>query len=189
MATRHILSLDVLDVSAPHILKIADTSVYADPVLLPVECPRLEIWLPGMNTAARLEGLAPGFVQSVSLRDLGLAGANPDDHEPCELPDGLYRIRYSVSPNDRVFVEYNHLRTVRAMNGYLSELCRVRLEACEPTPEQHQQLHDLRYIKQYLEAAKAKAEICGAPLQAVEMLAYAEKLLDRYRRGTCLTCR
>ena len=37
-------------------------------------------------------------------------------------------------------------------------------------------------------AAKAKAEYCHAPVQAVEMYTYAEKLLAKYLTGCCVTC-
>jgi hypothetical protein len=40
----------------------------------------------------------------------------------------------------------------------------------------------------YIDAAKAKAEYCHAPIEGVEMLAYAEKLLRKYLTGCCITC-
>jgi hypothetical protein len=184
MATRHRLSLDILDIASPHILKLVDTSAYGDLELLPVECSRLEIWLPGMTEPRVIEGtdqLPPAFIRNITGADLGLAMT--------DFPDGLYRVRFSISPNNHVFVEYNYLRVTRITNEYLSELCAIRLEACEPTSEQHERLHDLRYIDQYIQAAKAKVEICDAPTDGVQMLIYAEKLLGKYRNGNCLTCR
>jgi hypothetical protein len=186
MALRHTLSLDVLDTASPHILKILDTSAYS--ALLPVDCPRLEVWMPGRPEAFVLEdGLPPGFARNLSLVDLGCQA--PDAEPLGELPDGLYRFRYSVSPNDQVFTERLHLRTTRLSNRFFAALCRVRLEACEPTADQHQKLHDLRYVRQFIDAAKAKAEVCCAPDQGLEMLAYAGRLLDRLAAGQCLTCR
>jgi hypothetical protein len=184
MVTKHLLSLEILDTASPHILKLVDTSAYGDLELLPVTCPRLEIWLPGMLEARVIEGsdkLAPGFIRNLTGADLGLALH--------DFPDGLYKFRFSVSPHDRVWVEYTYLRTTRLTGQYLSELCTIRLEACEPTSQQHERLHDLRYIDQYIQAAKAKVEVCKAPVEGVEMFIYAEKLLARYRSGNCLTCR
>ena len=104
------------------------------------------------------------------------------------LPDGLYIIQYSVSPNDVKYVKYYHLRTTRAMNTYNKELCKIQLAQCEPTAELKQRLADLRYIKMLLDAAKAKAEYCHAPDQAQDMLNYANKLMKKFQEGCCVTC-
>lgn len=186
MAIKHILALDIPDTACDTILKIWDSSSYA--ASLPVDCPRLDIFLPGFAAPLYITEptLVPGFVLNLTAKDFGL------QHQQAEhliaLPDGLYTIKYSVSPNDKVFVEYYHLRTTSIMNIYYKELCKVQLEPCEPTPEQHQKLHDLRYIKMYIDAAKAKAEYCHSPKQGVEMLAYADKLLRKFMTGCCVTC-
>jgi hypothetical protein len=39
-----------------------------------------------------------------------------------------------------------------------------------------------------IDAAKAKAEYCESPTQAVDMLEYARKLLSKYQSGSCITC-
>jgi hypothetical protein len=104
------------------------------------------------------------------------------------LPDGLYILRYSVNPNDTKYVKYYHLRTTRAMNTYLKELCKIQLAQCEPTAELKQRIADLRYIRMLLDAAKAKAEFCHAPDQAQDMLNYANKLMKKFQEGCCVTC-
>lgn len=185
MATiRHTLALDIPDTACDTILRVWDASVYGQG--LDVDCPRLDIWLPGFLVPKYYTDLQPNFVKNLNAKDLGLQ--HPLAETPLSLPDGLYKIRYSVSPNDKVFVEYHHLRTANIMNMYYYEICKVQLEPCEPGPEQHQKLHDLRYIKMYIDAAKAKTEYCHAPKQGVDMLAYAEKLLRSYMTGACLSC-
>lgn len=182
---KHTLALDIPETACDTILKIWDSSVYG--VGLDVDCPRLDIYLPGFAVPVYYTTLTPGFVLNLTAVDLNLQTANPTTL--LTLPDGLYKIRYSVSPNDKVFVEYYHLRTTNITNFYYQELCKVQLEDCEPDAEQHQKLHDLRYIKMYIDAAKAKTEYCHAPNQGVEMLAYAEKLLQKYLTGCCVSCR
>jgi len=187
MAIRHILALDIPDTACENILRIWDASVYGEG--LDIDCPRLDIYLPGFSLPIYYtedDGLAPGFTLNLSTTDLGITAANTD---PSTFPDGLYRIRYSVSPNETVYVEYYHLRVTHLMNAYYKEVCKIQLQACEPTAEQHQRMHDLRYIKMYIEAAKSKAENCHAPTQAMEMYQYAEKLLGKYLTGSCLTCK
>lgn len=184
-ALRHNLALDVPDTACENILRICDASVYAQG--LAVDCQRLDIYLPGYTVPVYItEGLSEAFCINLSASDLGLIPVN--NPAITELPDGLYTIKYSVSPNEQVFVEYYHLRITATLNIYYRELCKVQLSTCEPTPEQHEKMHDLRYIKMFLDAAKAKAEYCHSPKDASNMLAYAQKLLKKYQSGCCSTC-
>jgi hypothetical protein len=185
MAIKHTLALDIPDTACENILRIMDASIYAQDLV--IDCPRLDITLPGFTTPIYVhDNLTAGFVRNLSLVDLKLQSEVND--APAALPDGLYKIRYSVSPADKVFVEYYHLRTTQLSNTYHRALCKVQLEGCEPSAEQHQKLHDLRYIKMYIDAAKAQAEYCHAPKQAIEMMVYAERLIANYLAGGCITC-
>ena len=38
------------------------------------------------------------------------------------IPDGFYQLHYSVSPNDKVFIEYGHYRVAMLMNNVLSKM-------------------------------------------------------------------
>lgn len=186
MAIKHFLALDVPDTGCETVLKISDSSTYG--VGLLKDCLRLDIYLPGFATPVYINDLNPLFNLNLSTIDFGLQTVDTDVLQ--SLPDGLWKIRFSVSPNDKVYVEYYHLRTTRITNLYYKELCKLRLSTCEPDSETHQKLHDLRYIKMYIDGAKSKAEYCHSPNQAVEMLAYAEKLLKKYNSGNCcLTCK
>jgi hypothetical protein len=187
MAIKHTLALDIPETACENIIRILDASVYGTG--LAIDCPRIDIYLPGFSIPiyyGEADGLnPPGFVLNLSSNDLGLTAVN----DPLDtFPDGLYTIKYSVSPNETVYVQYYHLRTTRLTNRYYAEICKIQLQACEPTAEQHQRMHDLRYIKMYMDAAKAKAEYCNAPVQAVEMYTYAERLLDKYLTGCCVSC-
>lgn len=193
MAIRHTLALDIPETACENILRIWDASVYGDG--LEIDCPRLDIYLPGFSLPIYYVNndaisppavLEPGFVKNFSTSDLGITTA---DSVPQAFPDGLYTIKYSVSPNETVYVEYYHLRTTQLMNRYYKEVCKIQLQACEPTAEQHQKMHDLRYIKMYIDAAKSKAEYCHSPIQAIEMYQYAEQLLAKYLTGCCVSCR
>lgn len=185
MAIKHNLALEIPDTACETVLRIIDVSTYGTG--LDADCLRLDIFLPGYAIPIYLtEDLTTGFVKNISNIELGLQAVDCDTLGA--LSDGLYTIQYSVSPNDKVFVKYYHLRTTNITNVYYRELCKVQLQTCEPTAEQHQKLHDLRYIKMYIDAAKAKAEYCHAPNQAVDMLSYAEKLLNKYLTGCCVTC-
>lgn len=184
MAIKHRLALDILDTSCDHVLKISDSSVYG--IGLPVECLRLEITLPGFYQPVYLENIEPGFNEAISMITLGYQEADVEVLNA--FPDGLYTIRYSVSPNDKVYVIYNHLRTTCITNEYYRELCKLQLATCEPSKDVMQKLNDLRYIKMLIDAAKAKAEYCDSCVAATDMLLYARKMLSKYQNGGCLIC-
>lgn len=188
MATRHELALDVIETSCENILNIRDQSVYA--LGLNVDCPRLDVWVPGFAQPNYFDtpttGLLPNFDLRLSPTQLCVPGLPVS--ATSTLPDGIYTIRYSVSPNNLAFVEYYHLRTTKLTNAYYKELCKLRLEPCEPTAEIKQKLNDLRYIKMLIDGAKAKTEYCHSPKQGKEMYDFAAKQLHKYQNGCCLTC-
>jgi hypothetical protein len=132
------------------------------------------------------DGIMRNFDIRYAAADLGTQALFPSTLE--NLPDGIYTIRYSVSPNDKVYVKYYHLRTTILMNTYFKELCKLQLNQCEPTPEIRQKLNDLRYIRMLIDAAKAKAEYCHSTSQAIDMYNYATTLLSKYQNGCCVTC-
>lgn len=189
MAIKHYLYLDIPDTACVSVLKITDTSVYATG--LAVDCLRLDITLPGNTqpiylTVDELPALVPGFVLNLSPIELQLQASNCT--ELITLPDGLYTITYSISPNDLVNVTYYHLRVTKTLNKLYNELCKIQLERCEPTKEVMEKLEELRFIQMYIAAAKAKAEYCNAPNQAVDMLRYAIRLLDKFQNSCCTSC-
>ena len=59
MAIKHILALDIPDTACDTILKIWDSSSYAE--TLPVDCPRLDIFFPGFFGHIRSFGSKPSF--------------------------------------------------------------------------------------------------------------------------------
>jgi hypothetical protein len=177
----HILSLEVPTVMNSCILKIFDTSVYSD--LLPVTCPTLNITVPGFGYSVQLD-TTQDFVETITACDLGLQTTDCGTVN-VDIPDGVYIIKYSVSPNDTVFVEYNHMRITQALNKYYNVLCDVDANACDPPFKIKQRLEELRLIFMYLQAAKGKVEFCHEPQKGMSLYNYAMKLLNKM---TCTNC-
>lgn len=183
----HVLSLEVPFVMNSCILKIFDTSVYVtNPV---VTCPTLNITVPGFNYSNQIEGTAmTDFVNTghitLTACDLQLQTANCGT-QYSNIPDGIYIIKYSVSPNDQVYVEYNHMRITEAMNKYYNILCDIDVAACDPPLKIKQKLEQLRLIKMYLDAAISKVEFCHEPQKGMSLYNYALKLLNKM---TCTNC-
>ena len=51
------------------------------------------------------------------------------------INDGIYIIKYSVSPNDKVYVEYNHLRVTEILTTYYKKLCELDVQPCQPSSQ------------------------------------------------------
>jgi hypothetical protein len=180
----HILSLETPDTLNDCILRVVDTSIYSD--LLSRDCPRLEITYPGFSRSYAVDEnlLVPGFILNLTSCDLGIQTTNCGS-EFYDLSDGVYIIKYALSPHDVIYVEYNHLRITKALNIYKRVLCELDLAACTPTKEQKEKLNKLQLAKSYLDAAKASVEICHEPEKGMELYNYALKLLNGFNCKTC----
>lgn len=174
---KHILSVEVLETCNEGIFRIDDTSIY-DPSL-PVTCPNLQILPPGWKTPTSIDPLAGGFRLILNACTIGITTAgNCSQSLPC-LPDGIYHIRYSVSPNDQVYVEYDYLRTTKALNRYYALLCAVNLKCCLPDKETQYILSQLDIIYNFIVSAKVTVENCHVNDDGINMLRYANMLMDK----------
>jgi hypothetical protein len=182
MADKHILSLEVPAVTNCEILSVKDTSQYT--TLLPVDCPELIITSPGFNSASmiKLDSFTPGtgssFDVNLSACQLGLQTTDCGTTR-ISLPDGIYIIKYSVSPNDKVYVEYNHLRITNIINKYYTSLCDISLDTCEPNSQKKALIDEMQYIKTLIDGAVSKVEFCNSPNLGMEMYNYALKRLNK----------
>ena len=177
----HVLSLEVPTVMNTCILTVMDTSQYAE--IIPVTCPYLNITVPGFQYSVQLN-VIEGFVENITACDLNLQTSNCGT-EYVDIPDGIYIIKYSVSPNEVVYVEYNHMRITKALNRYYNILCRLDVADCDPPFKIKQRLQELNLIKMYLEAAKSKVEFCHEPQKGMSLYNYALKLLNKM---DCVNC-
>ena len=184
MPNKHQLSLEVPDTNNCSVFRVFDTSIYSS--LLDVTCATLQITSPGFNEPVSIEVL-PNFNLVLNGCTLGIQTQGCGSVSEL-MPDGIYNIRYSVSPNDKVFVEYHYLRTCMTNNKYFNELCKLELAACEPDAEVKAQLNELRIIKSFIDAAKAKVEQCDDLQAGIELLFYAQKRLQKYSSGACTNC-
>ena len=176
MASKHQLSLELPDTNNIKVLRLFDTSLYAED--LAIDCGTLRITSPGFNLPVAIE-ILKGFNIVLNACSLGLQRTNCQDASQ-PIPDGIYVINYSVAPNTSVFVEYNHLRTTQTINKYFNLLCDLEMSGCEPGADVKEKLEELRLIKSFIDAAKAKVEYCHEPQAGMELLIYAQKRLNKY---------
>tara|TARA_R110000868_G_scaffold85331_1_gene240181 strand:- start:206 stop:757 length:552 start_codon:yes stop_codon:yes gene_type:complete len=181
---KHVLSLEAPDTMNDCLLRVIDTSVYNPDI--DIICPLLEITLPGFKYPVQFDEstIQPGFMLNLTACDLDVQidGCGTTFNR---LPDGIYVIKYSVSPNEFVYVEYNHLRITQALNQYQAILCELDLSDCEPSVKVKEKMMQLRTIRMYLDAAKAKVEFCHEPKKGMELYKYAMKLLGKFDCKSC----
>jgi hypothetical protein len=208
MALRHQLSLNIVDGCNPTNFTIIDTSNYATG--LQINCPTLAITIPG--TAGPIyfsqgtlpaPGSDPNDVYNQLVTNPTPYTGNPkfvltiDNIFLClqpagatltNLPDGLWEISYCIQPCDNLSIKYYYLRTTYALHRYAGLLCKLRLSNCLPSQETLEMIDQLHIIKMYLDAAKAKVEVCHAPKEGIAMYEYALKLMNNWEKTCCSTC-
>jgi hypothetical protein len=182
---KHQLSLEIPNTLNGCIFRVIDTSIYSDEV--PVECPKLEITPPGFYQAYDVPNLTENFTENITACDMGLQIYNCTIQYN-DLPDGVYVVRYSVSPNDKVYVEYNHLRITRALNKINEILCCLDVAACEPQKPLRDKLMQLQLLETQLQAAKVEVEYCHHPKKGMEIYNYVMKMLDKLACGCGCGC-
>jgi len=135
------------------------------------------------NEPVNIEVL-PGFNLILNACTLGIQSSNCGTTSQ-RLPDGIYTIRYSVSPNDKVYVEYQYLRVCQTLNKYFNFLCKLEMAACEPQADVKADLEELRMIRSFIDAAKVKVEYCSSPQQGMDLFLYAQSRLQKFGKDCC----
>ena len=174
MADKHILSLEVPTVANCEILSI-NTSQYTSK--LDVDCGELLVTSPGYNAPVLIK-VDPQFDLNLNGCLLGTQTENCGTMRTA-LADGIYIIKYSVSPGDKVYVEYNHLRITNLLTLYYNTLCDIDVKACEPHSERKDLIDEMKYIRTVIDAAVAKTEYCNSPDEGMALYSYAKKRLQK----------
>lgn len=178
MANKHILSLEIPTVSNCNLLCIKDTSQYSSE--LAVDCEELLITLPGFTVPVLLK-VTKSFDMCLTACALAIQNTNCGTLQQ-EIPDGIYIVKYSVSPNKKVYVEYNHLRITRLMAKYYEVLCNLDVQSCQPESYKQDLLNEMSNIKIMIDAAVANVEYCQSPTQGMQLYNYAK---DRLNKISC----
>ena len=103
MATNS-LSLNIPDIMTDCVLRIEDTSIY-DP-LMPYICPTVQVLVPGYRDCVSFNdtttpSIGKNFILNLSACHLGIQTSRCGD-EFNSLPDGIYVIKYALSPFDKM---------------------------------------------------------------------------------------
>lgn len=175
MASRHILSLEIPTVSNCELLCIKDTSQYSKE--LAVDCEELLITLPGYSVPVLIK-VDKDFDMCLTACTMALQTSGCGSTQ-AEIPDGIYIIKYSVSPNSKVYVEYNHLRVTKLLTTYYEVLCDLNVQACQPDINKQELLSEMYYIKTMIDAAVSNVEYCQSSAQGMQLYNYAKQRLNK----------
>ena len=175
MASKHILSLEIPAVSNCDLLCIKDTSQYSSE--LAVDCEELLITLPGFSVPVLIK-VDKDFDMCLTACTMALQTTGCGTTQE-NIPDGVYIIKYSVSPNSKVYVEYNHLRVTRLLTTYYEVLCDLEVQACQPESEKQSLLAEMSYIRTVIDAAVANVEYCQSAAHGMQLYNYAKSRLNK----------
>jgi hypothetical protein len=101
------LNVDITDTHDFKTLGIADVSWYNPDIT--IETPTIEILPPGYVHAASPFFMV-GALNIYNSNGVGITKASCEE-ELVDLPDGLWKIKYSICPNDKLFIEKFFLKT------------------------------------------------------------------------------
>jgi hypothetical protein len=176
---KHQLSLDIPNTLNTCVLRLVDTSTYSGSLV--TQAMTLDILVPGYTTPYTYYPETTAFNLSLTACDLGLQTLSCDMIRN-SIPDGVYAIRYSVAPNEYVYVEYNHLRITAALELIQKILCCLDVPNCEPIQPLRDKLRELNILQTMLEAAKAKVEYCHNPSRGMDIYNY---VMTRLKKLSC----
>lgn len=183
MANRHILQLEFPPTSNESVFLVNDISIYATG--LPISCAELQILPPGYGVPTVIGNLNPPFNLVLNACTIGMLPPTGCATSCPGLPDGIYHVRYDVSPNSIVFVEYDVMRITHATNLLMELLCKLNLQNCLPDSEIQEQLTQLDFIKWLLLSAKVTVEDQHVPGTGIAQYRYALSLIDKMSTRRC----
>lgn len=175
------LLLQEIPSSDCRVLKICDSSYYnpSNPATNAI----LEVTVPGFDCPVFFK-VNQGFLITLNSSNLKVAPATTQTALVC-LPDGIYDIKYSISPNDRQFVEYSLLRNTNQMISYWKEIARLFSRRDHLSRKSFEEKRrDLVWIKELMDAAKYTVEEKQDPDAGMDMYREASRLLNHYNDHT-----
>lgn len=181
------LFLDIPHINNTKILRIKDSSYYNENI--EVSCGQILITPPGFSYPVGFN-VDPYFSIVLNSASLGLSETTRNDFLD-DIADGIYIIHYSVSPNDQIFVEYNHMRTALLEKDYYENLCSLYTrEGSFRTDEFNNKLKELKAIERLIKASVILVEEKHFNEKGIELYQRAEKLLKKYKSSLtkCKTC-
>jgi hypothetical protein len=174
------MTLDILVIPTYNTLTlgIADASTYdTDPPV--VTAPTIEITIPGFATPVFLPFVVNDF-NIFNSTSLGLSGVG-DPLIP--LPDGIYYLRYTVSPAYINYVEKNIMRTELIQEKFDSAFMKLDMMECDLAIKTQSKVN-LNSIYYMISGSIAAANNCAVDT-ANTLYIQANNMLNNFIRNNC----
>lgn len=172
------LKLDFLVVPTYNTLTLGviDASIY--PTNPPsVTSPFIEITPPGFDTIGIVFNVDEYNIFTSANLGISPAGVN----QP--LPDGIYHIKYSVTPAYTNFVEKSIIRTDRLQEKFDEAFMKLDMMECDRAIKTQSKV-ELDSIYYFIQGAIAAANNC-AIVQSTKLYNQAEKMLNHFMKNDC----
>ncbi len=170
------LKLDILVIPTYNIqtMGIADASTYPGPVTAPT----IEINVPGFGEVS-----LPFNINDFNIYTSQSLGITEVGDPLLPLPDGVYYIKYSVTPAYQNYVEKTIIRVDHLQEKFDSAFMKLDMMECD-APIKKQQKVDLNSIYYFIQGAIAAANNCAVDT-ANKLYAQASKMLNNFNKSNC----
>lgn len=170
------LKLDILVVPTYNskTLAVNDISVYPTTP----SAPSIEITVPGFGETNI--PFNPGEINVFNSTSLGLTSLN-DDLLP--LPDGVYFLKYSITPAYKNFVQKSIMRVDQLQEKFDNAFMKLDMMECDRAIKTQQKV-DLNTIYFFIQGAIAAANNCAID-EANKLYNQANKMLTNFMNSGC----
>lgn len=168
-----ILDIFFLDTHDARLVAIGDSSSY--PPGFHAVSPTIEIKMPGQPLKSM--SFVPGSIQVYNSVSLGL-NCDPAITCPLTLPDGLYKVSYSIYPAFQYFVTKHFMNVSALYEKYDRAFLKLDILQCDVAMKTEDR-KILDEVEDYIQGAIVAANQCAEKL-AIDSYNKACKLLDNY---------
>jgi hypothetical protein len=170
------LKLDILVVPTYNTLTlgVVDASTYNGTP----SAPTIEITVPGFGKVT-----LPFVPNDFNIFNSTVLGITSVDDSLLPLPDGVYTLRYSVSPAYINFVEKNIMRTEMIQEKFDEAFMQLDMMQCDAAIKQQQKV-DLNSIYFFIQGAIAAANNCAVET-ANKLYKQATIMLNNFNKRGC----
>jgi hypothetical protein len=176
--TSPILDFTIVDTHNVLTIAIADISFY--PTNFTIVNPTYEITPPSFPKAT--VSYTTGEVLFLNSNTLNITCVS-DPNLLTPLPDGIWKIKQSISPAIDFNTEHSFLRTSQIEQKFGKAFLKTDLIECNQDVK-IEQMKVLDEIYFYIQAAISAANQCNYIL-AMKLYGYANTMLDNFIKGTC----
>jgi hypothetical protein len=172
------LQLDIVVIPTYNVLTLGVTDASVYPTNPPVvSAPSIEIDIPGFGT--KILPFVPDETNVFTSSNLGITdiGCN----QP--LPDGIYRLKYSVAPAYANYVEKTILRVDKLQEKFDNAFLKLNMMECDRALKTQASV-DLNTINFFIQGAIAAANNCSE-YESNKLYAQADNMLNNFLKSNC----